>query len=138
MLLRMALVGQFACQAAAEYLLEGRVNVFVLLVGVVVMGVYHLNDMRFGSNPELQRAFTLMRRETRLARVVRAAAWLLSAYDLVGAIGSPVWPLETASVLFFLVFMIGGDALPPGGPPRPRRRDRRTAPSVAPLFGRRA
>ena len=122
MLLRMALVGLFATQAAAEVLTDGHVDVPMLLVGVLVMGVYHLNDMRFGSNPELQRALTLMRRETPLARLVRVVAWAISIYDLIGALRSPTWPLEIASTLCFLVFMIGGDSLPPGGPRKPRRR----------------
>ena len=137
MLLRMALVGLFATQAAAEVLEEGHVDLPMLLVGVLVMGVYHLNDMRFGSNPELQRALTLMRRETPLARLVRVVAWAISAYDIAGALRSPAWPLETASTAFFLVFMIGGDALPPGGP-RKRRPRRSAAPTPASevVFGR--
>lgn len=131
MLLRMALVGLFGMQAAAEWLEEGRIDLPMLLVGVLVMGVYHLNDMRFGANPELQRAFILVRRETAPARIMRAIVWAISIYDVVGAAGSPVWPLEMAATVFFLVFMIGGDALPPGGPRKPRRR-RSAARSGAP------
>lgn len=135
MLLRMALVGQFAMQAAAEFLEDGRINLPTLLIGALVMGVYHLNDMRFGANPELQRTLILMRRETTLARIVRVVAWAVAIYDLLGAVRSPTWPLELASVVFFLVFMIGGDALPPGGP-RKRRGRRAVAPAPSKvLFG---
>jgi hypothetical protein len=130
MLLRMALVGQFTTQGAAEFIAEGRVELLTLLAGAVVMGLYHLNDMRWGANPELQRAFTLMRRQRPLARFVRIAVWILAAFDLWRAVGSPTLPLDVASTAFFMVFMLGGDALTPPGPPRKRE------PRRSPGFGK--
>ena len=137
MLLRMALVGLFGMQAAAEIVEEGRIDLPMLLVGVLVMGVYHFNDMRFGANPELQRTLILMRRETTPSRIVRVVVWVIAVYDLISAARSPVWPLEAAATVFFLIFMIGGDALPPGGPRKPRRRRSvaRSSPPGRVVFG---
>ncbi len=130
MLLRMALVGQFLTQALAEIVVEGRVELVTLLAAALVMGVYHLNDMRLGANPELQRALTSARRERPVSRAIRLGVWVLAAYDVYTSVGSPAAPLEMVSTAFFIVFMIGGDALTPGGPRR-RRRRRASAPSRA-------
>ena len=122
MLLRMALVGQFLTQGAVEVLTEGRVQLLTLVVGAVVMGLYHLNDLRFGANSSLQRAMTLARRSTGFSAIVRGIVWLIAMLNLATTSVSPILPLEVLSVAFFLAFMIGGDALPPDGPRKPRRR----------------
>lgn len=137
MLLRMALVGQFLTQALAEIVVEGRVELLTLAAAALVMGFYHLNDMRLGADPELQRALTLARRERPISRAIRAFVWLLAAYDLFNTFGSRAAPLEVLSTGFFMVFMIGGDALTPGGPRKRRRRRTAAAPSKsgpAPAF----
>ena len=125
MLLRMALAGMLLTEALAEVVVEGRVELATLLIGGLAMALYHLNDMRWGGDPKLQRAMVQAVRRRPFAIFVRLAIWPWTAWTVFTSLSSPALPLELASQALFLVFMIGGHALPPDGPRKGRRREPR-------------
>ncbi|MBE7218480.1 MAG: hypothetical protein INR64_08425 [Caulobacteraceae bacterium] len=124
-LLRLALAGMLLSQMLAQIAMEARVEITTLLLAALLVFMFESNARRLGGSPELRRAIMLANRRRPFSVFVRLAVWPWTLYSIAASLGSRALPLEVTGDLCFLVLVFAAHALPPGAPPRRRRREAR-------------